>query len=289
MTIELDYLQHTCNTYLNSFRQKRQLTKELELYHIRQYQDHDNQDSLNILVESCMSFVQVIAKEFKNYSNIQFIDLVQEGSIGLLIAIKKYDIKSDIRLLTYASYWIRAYMYEYIVKNAKIYKIVSNSQQRKLFFNIRRYRDGRSLTDVEIEMISKELNVDKSDVIDMERKLFTQDVYLDHLNDDDGNFQTPTFDTTDLIDHNNDVCENFLNENHTHDIIVCVHKAVNALPEKQRYVVNNRLLSEQKATLETIGKQICVTSERVRQIEKNAIEMLRDALEPMLVDIEYNF
>ena len=266
------------------------LDKDTELEYIVGYQVTGDKYLLDALVESSKSYIHQLAYEHRKLNDDVYEDLIQEGICGLVIAIGKFEPENDVRLLTYAAHWIRAYMLEYLVRNHKTCRVVHNQYQRKLFFNLHKYRtDKKSFTREDIQRISDDLCVPVEDVIAMEQRLFSYDVHFDQ-HDPDSEHYNGEASIDDLIfkdtQSNFSTAEDECSEDQYHlNISDEILNAVSQLSPKQQTIIKKRWLEDNKKnTLSEIGIEYKISAERVRQLEGTALRKLRHLLAPLAIE-----
>lgn len=266
------------------------LDKDTELEYIVGYQVTGDKYLLDALVESSKSYIHQLAYEHRKLNDDVYEDLIQEGICGLVIAIGKFEPENDVRLLTYAAHWIRAYMLEYLVRNHKTCRVVHNQYQRKLFFNLHKYRtDKKSFTREDIQRISDDLCVPVEDVVAMEQRLFSYDVHFDQ-HDPDSEHYNGEASIDDLIfkdtQSNFSTAEDECSEDQYHfNISDEILNAVSQLSPKQQTIIKKRWLEDNKKnTLSEIGIEYKISAERVRQLEGTALRKLRHLLAPLAIE-----
>ncbi|MDY6993412.1 MAG: RNA polymerase sigma factor RpoH, partial [Pseudomonadota bacterium] len=252
-----------------SIDEERELAKRL-------HQEEDL-EAAQVLVMSHLRFVMHIAYSYRGYGLPQ-ADLIQEGNIGLMKAIKRFDPNVGVRLVSFAVHWIRAEIHEYILRNWRIVKVATTKSQRKLFFNLRSAKKRLGwLTQAEVESIAEELGVSARDVVEMEQRLNSQDLAFDaHTDEEDDNDSLPPsgyledyqFDPGMMIEQNEW-------EKHGHGQL---HQALEQLDERSRDILQKRWLNEHKATLQELADYYHVSAERIRQIENNALRKLKKSI-----------
>ena len=241
----------------------------IELY------ENGNLSAAKKLVLAHMRFVAFIAHGYKGYG-LEQADLIQEGTIGLMKAVKRFNPYKKVRLSSFAVYWIRAEIHEYIFKNWKIVKVATTKAQRKLFFKLRQAKSHiyQSLTSDQAEEIATNLGVRKKDVIEMESRLQLSDVAFE-VNDDEDTYTPEQY----LSDPGDTPEQLLLNDNSQRDQNNKLYQALNTLDERSIDILRSRYLKEKKSTLHTLADKYGVSAERVRQLEYKAIKKLKERLE----------
>ena len=246
------------------------LSAESERSLARDFCEDGDLDAARQLVMANLRFVVYVAKSYSGYG-LSESDLIQEGNLGLMKAIKRFDPEYGVRLVSYAVHWIKAEIHEYILKNWRIVKIATTKSQRKLFFNLRRVKKNLgSLTESEILKVAKDLNVSPTEVRHMEGRLSNKDEVFEVQGDQ---FLSPA---DFLSDPSNDPAT--IIENNDHEIAQRdkLTKAFSALEERSREIIRRRWLSEPKATLSDLAGEFGISAERVRQLEKTALKRIRE-------------
>lgn len=241
----------------------------IELY------ENGNLSAAKKLVLAHMRFVAFIAHGYKGYG-LEQADLIQEGTIGLMKAVKRFNPYKKVRLSSFAVYWIRAEIHEYIFKNWKIVKVATTKAQRKLFFKLRQAKSHiyQSLTSDQAEEIATNLGVRKKDVIEMESRLQLSDVAFE-VNDDEDTYTPEQY----LSDPGDTPEQLLLNDNSQRDQNNKLYQALSTLDERSIDILRSRYLKEKKSTLHTLADKYGVSAERVRQLENKAIKKLKERLE----------
>jgi len=241
----------------------------IELY------ENDDLSAAKKLVLAHMRFVAFIAHGYKGYG-LEQADLIQEGTIGLMKAVKRFNPYKKVRLSSFAVYWIRAEIHEYIFKNWKIVKVATTKAQRKLFFKLRQAKAHiyQSLTSDQAEEIATDLGVRKKDVIEMESRLQLSDVAFE-VNDDEDTYTPQQY----LSDPGETPEQLLLNDNSQQDQHNKLYQALSSLDERSIDILQSRYLKEEKSTLHTLAGKYGVSAERVRQLENKAIKKLKERLE----------
>lgn len=234
-------------------------------------------ESARELVLAHLRFVVHIARSYSGYG-LSEADLVQEGNVGLMKAVKRFDPTKGVRLVSFAVHWIKAEMHEFILRNWRIVKVATTKAQRKLFFNLRSAKKTLNwLSPEETRAIAQDLGVDEAEVQRMEGRLTSRDVAFDLPvdGDDDDAWQAPQYYLEDL---SGDPARAVEAEDSAKDGEERLHQALSALDERSRDIVSRRWLVEQKATLHELAADHGVSAERIRQLEANAMKKLRSAL-----------
>ncbi len=252
------------------------LEKKEEIKLIKLWQTKKDEKSLEKILKSYMRLIVSVANKYLHYG-LPREDLVQEGIVGIMNAIEKFDLSKGFRLSTYSKWWIRALIQEYILKNWSIVKAGSSASQKALFFNLNKlkkiinYNSFEFMGNNEVQKVAKILKVKSSQVETMENRLTLGDQSLNQTLSDDSN---------------NDLMSLLKDESPTQDIILeqtyndkekkdTLYKAINQLKDREKIIILNRKLEEKAKTLEEMGKKLNISKERVRQIENKALQNLR--------------
>ncbi|MES2720210.1 MAG: RNA polymerase sigma factor RpoH [Pseudomonadota bacterium] len=264
-------------SYIQSVSRVAVLTADEERALAERLHFHDDLDAARQLVLAHLRFVVHIAKSYSGYGLPQ-ADLIQEGNIGLMKAVKRFDPTMGVRLVSFAVHWIKAEIHEYVIKNWRIVKIATTKAQRKLFFNLRSMKkSSRGLTQAEAAAIAEDLNVSTRDVFEMEGRLLSHDTALEGSIDDDDE-KAAKAPIHYLEDHRYDpalLVEADDTESRNTDSLMA---AIHALDTRSQAILARRWLSEDKATLHELADEFGVSAERIRQLEKNAMDKVRAAL-----------
>tara|TARA_Y100001949_G_scaffold174612_1_gene182416 strand:+ start:443 stop:1336 length:894 start_codon:yes stop_codon:yes gene_type:complete len=237
----------------------------------------DDLEAARKLVLAHLRFVVHIAKTYSGYG-LSEADLIQEGNIGLMKAVRRFNPEIGVRLVSFAVHWIKAEMHEYILRNWKIVKIATTKAQRKLFFNLRSKKKSLSwLTEAEIKAISKDLKVKPSDVKEMEKRLYGLDLSFDPLDNKEED-EIPFSPARYLEDSSADPAEIFEKETLSKLNSDSLHKALQNLDDRSREIIQDRWLNEDKYTLLDLAEKYNISAERVRQIEQNAMKKIRRSI-----------
>lgn len=273
------YLQQD-NTNLASFLKVANsapvLTAEHEANLARDFRDNESVEAARELVVSQLRHVIHVAKGFTGYG-LPVADLIQEGNIGLMKAVKNFDPERGIRLVSYAVHWIKAEIYEYVLKNWKIVKVATTKAQRKLFFNLRKARKSLSaMTEQETQDLAQNLDVPVKAVRDMEVRMTSSDVAFDGADSDDDDFVTsPSGYLPDMRFNPEELVMKNETSNNNRDSL---HSAIADLDDRSKDILQRRWLSEEKATLHELAAEYNVSAERIRQIEKRAMQKMKGQL-----------
>ena len=222
-----------------------------------------------------MRFVAFIAHGYKGYG-LEQADLIQEGTIGLMKAVKRFNPHKKVRLSSFAVYWIRAEIHEYIFKNWKIVKVATTKAQRKLFFKLKKAKSNifQSLTNEQAKVIADDLGVKEKDVIEMESRLQLNDVAFE-VNDDEDAYTPEHY----VADPGKNPEQLVLSDKSQEDQHKRLYQALSSLDQRSIEILQSRYLKEEKETLHTLADKYGVSAERVRQLENKAIKKLKERLE----------
>jgi RNA polymerase sigma-32 factor len=267
----------TFDSYLSIVARMPKLSAEQEYDLAVRYRDEADLGAARELVMSNLRFVAHVARGYAGYG-LPLADIVQEGNIGLMKAVKRFDPDMGVRLVSFAVHWIKAEIHEFVIKNWRIVKVATTKAQRKLFFNLRKLKKDLSyLSPDDAEAIAENLDVDVKTVMEMERRLDGRDVSLDPMVDDDsddGSVAPIAY----LEQHNADpalLLENTDWQDRKEDLL---SDAMSNLDERSRDILTSRWLVEEKATLHELAARYNVSAERIRQLEQNAMKKLKAAV-----------
>ena len=240
--------------------------------------EHEDLDAARQLVVSQLRFVVHIARGYSGYG-LPLADLIQEGNIGLMKAVKRFDPDMGVRLVSFAVHWIKAEIHEFVIKNWKLVKVATTKAQRKLFFNLRKAkRNFGWLTKDETAAVANDLGVSERDVTEMEQRLYSHDVAFDPApNEDEDKPYSPALYLPNLQAGPEDSLEANDWDTHASDAL---EAALEDLDDRSREILQSRWLTEDKVTLHDLADKYGVSAERIRQIENNAIKKLRNAMVP---------
>jgi RNA polymerase sigma-32 factor len=275
LQVEKKFFSDSMNSPLLSKEQEQSLTKS--------WKNNKDPKALEKLILSYTKLVIRIASQFKHYG-LPFTDLVQEGHIGLLLAIEKFDVDRDLRFSTYSRWWVRATIQEYVLKNWSIVKTGSSSAQKSLFFNLRRFKINGEVNHEERKNIARLLGVKEKFISDRENHILKRDASLNTPLNSDTLEEWQNF----LVDNSQENIEDvFIKNDEKLRKKKWLVKALEALDEREKIIINSRHMCESPMTLEKIGKKLNISKERVRQIEAAAITKLKLKIKNFLIEKEY--
>jgi RNA polymerase sigma-32 factor len=260
-------------SYIQSVNRFPLLTEAEEVRLAREYREHEDLDAARQLVLSHLRLVVSIARGYLGYG-LPHSDLIQEGNVGLMKAVKRFDPERGVRLVSFAVHWIRAEIHEYILRNWRIVKVATTKAQRKLFFNLRSMKKGHgALTREETDAMAAELRVKPSDVSEMETRLGGQDVSLEPVGEDDED----SFGPIAYLSNHDDEPRRILEHQETERLrSEGLARALGSLDARSRRIIEARWLREQDSlTLHDLAAEFGVSAERIRQIEAQAMKKMR--------------
>ena len=264
--------------YISTVNQIPILTAEQEKNLAERYYYNEDLDAAKMLVMSHLRFVVHIARTYAGYGLPQG-DLIQEGNLGLMKAVKRFDPTMGVRLVSFAVHWIKAEIHEYVIRNWRIVKIATTKAQRKLFFNLRSLKkSSKKLTLDEAQAIANDLNVTPEQVLEMEGRLTAYDAAFESQNDDDDDSNAPVAPALYLEDNRYDPARLVEDEDWEEQSTSALHNAMGALDDRSRNILQRRWLDEDKSTLHELAAEYNVSAERIRQLEKNAMEKIKVAM-----------
>ena len=257
------------DTYISHIMSIPPLSTEEEVALGRNLQSTNDLESAKKLIMHNLRYVIYIAKSYSGYG-LNLNDLVQEGNIGLMKAVKKYDPEKNLKLITFAVYWIKSEIHEFVIKNWKIVKVATTKSQRKLFFNLRSKKSTLStLSNKEAISIAQDLGVPLKDVIEMEKRMNNYDLAIE--DDDDENASPSLFLTSSELEP-----DQILENEEKNLLNTKLYAVINKLDERSKDIVKSRWLSTSKLTLEDLSKKYGVSRERIRQIENESMLKLKE-------------
>ena len=264
--------------YISTVNQIPILTAEQEKELAERYYYDQDLDAAKMLVMSHLRFVVHIARSYAGYGLPQG-DLIQEGNLGLMKAVKRFDPNMGVRLVSFAVHWIKAEIHEYVIRNWRIVKIATTKAQRKLFFNLRSLKkSSKKLTLEEAQSIANDLNVTAEQVLEMEGRLTAYDAAFEAQGDDDDEGSTYVAPALYLEDNRYDPARLVENEDYEEQSTSALHEAMEQLDDRSRNILQRRWLDDDKSTLHELAAEYNVSAERIRQLEKNAMEKIRVAM-----------
>ena len=250
------------------------LTREEEVELATKFRRDTDLNAARQLVLSHLRFVVHIARGYSGYG-LPVGDLIQEGNVGLMKAVKRFDPSVGVRLVSFAVHWIRAEIHEYVLRNWRLVKIATTKSQRKLFFNLRKFKKNLGwLTESETKAIALDLGVTTSEVTDMEQRLSSRDLSFDPT--PDGDDEDSSYSPSAYLQHPEaDPSVAVERQQWDEDTTDRLAQAMQSLDERSQHILRSRWMTEEKATLHELADKYSVSAERIRQIEANAIKKLR--------------
>lgn len=264
--------------YISTVNQIPILTAEQEKELAERYFNDQDLDAAKMLVMSHLRFVVHIARSYAGYGLPQG-DLIQEGNLGLMKAVKRFDPNMGVRLVSFAVHWIKAEIHEYVIRNWRIVKIATTKAQRKLFFNLRSLKkSSKKLTLEEAKSIANDLNVTPEQVLEMEGRLTAYDAAFEAQGEDSDDAPTYVAPALYLEDNRYDPARLIENEDYEEQSTNALHQAMGQLDDRSRNILQRRWLDDDKSTLHELAAEYNVSAERIRQLEKNAMEKIKVAM-----------
>ncbi len=261
--------------YLSQIKQYPLLSPEEEFVMAARYQEKEDVEAAHKLITSNLRFVVKVALEYKGYG-VKLLDIIQEGNIGLMVALKKFDPHKGYRFISYAIWWIRAYIQNFIIKSWSLVKMGTTQVQKKLFYKMGKIKGlaHEERQEEKIEELAQELNVRGSDIAEMQKRFAGRDLSLDAKLDRD---QGISF--LDLLPDLSPGQEDLLGEREEDEALRDeVGEALEDLSERERFIVRHRIMADDPMTLQELGDQFDISRERIRQIESEALRKLKDKL-----------
>jgi RNA polymerase sigma-32 factor len=261
------------DSYIDRVSQIPVLSKEDEVALAVRFRSEADLDAARQLVLSHLRFVVHIARGYLGYG-LPMGDLVQEGNVGLMKAVKRFDPAVGVRLVSFAVHWIRAEIHEYVLRNWRLVKVATTKSQRKLFFNLRKMKKNLAwLSEAETAAVARELGVDVADVREMEQRLSARDMSFDPTPESD---EEETYSPAMYLPASNaDPATEVENEEWEEDSTERLSMALEKLDERSRSILKRRWMTDNKATLHELAHEYGISAERVRQVESNAINKLK--------------
>lgn len=265
------YVSYVSNIKMLTAEEERDLAFKL-------YEDGDL-EAARKLIMSHLRFVAHIARSYSGYGLPQ-ADLIQEGNIGLMKAVKRFNPEVGVRLVSFAVHWIKAEIHEFVLKNWRIVKVATTKAQRKLFFNLRKNKKRLGwFSNEEVENVADSLGVSKKEVLEMESRMSNYDMAFDMGSDDEDSDATPYSPSLYLEAQNSDVAESVAQEQYETHTNQRLLSAIKTLDERSQDILYSRWLDEDnKTTLQELADKYSVSAERVRQLEKNAMKKIQGLL-----------
>ena len=264
--------------YISTVNQIPILTAEQEKELANRYYYDQDLDAAKMLVMSHLRFVIHIARSYAGYGLPQG-DLIQEGNLGLMKAVKRFDPNMGVRLVSFAVHWIKAEIHEYVIRNWRIVKIATTKAQRKLFFNLRSLKkSSKKLTLEEAKSIANDLNVTPAQVLEMEGRLTAYDAAFEAQGEDDDEGSTYVAPALYLEDNRYDPARLVEEEDYENQSTAALQDAMQKLDDRSRNILQRRWLDDDKSTLHELAAEYNVSAERIRQLEKNAMEKMKVAM-----------
>lgn len=269
-------------SYINWVNQVPLLSLEEEQELAQRLKQHNDLEAARKLVMSHLRFVVKIARGYSGYG-LQQADLIQEGNIGLMKAVKRFDPSVGVRLVSFAVHWIRAEIHEFVLRNWRIVKIATTKAQRKLFFNLRKQAKKRGwFSNDEVNAVAEQLNVSHKDVRQMEARLNNYDESFDGSDDGDGGESGSSWTTAPahyLEDKRNQNPATLLEKSDwSNDQETRLYRALQTLDERSQDILQQRWLNKEKSTLHELAEKYKISAERIRQLEQNAMNKMREAM-----------
>lgn len=258
------------DSYIHNFKNAPILSKNEELILTKKFKEKNDLNAIKQLIESNLKYIIKIAIKYEGYGII-VKDLIQEGVIGFIKSVKNFDPTKNIRLISFAVYWIKSEIHEYIIKNLRLVKIASTKSQKKLFFNLKKVKPSNWFSENEVKVVSNLLNTKTDDVIYMESRLNKLDISLDFtLNNDE-------FDSSNnfVLNSENDTSFVVENENWNIFLVKRLREAFKHLDERSKNILKERWLLKKKSTLKKLAARYNLSLERVRQLESNALKKVK--------------
>jgi RNA polymerase sigma-32 factor len=270
---DLPVVKNSLESYLARINQFPLLTPEEEFNLATRYRKDNDLEAAHKMITSNLRFVVKVAFEYKSYG-VKLLDLIQEGNIGLMMAVKKFDPYKGYRFISYAIWWIKAYIQNYIIKTWSLVKIGTTQAQKKLFYKIGKVRKALEAdreNESRYELLANDLDVSKEDIKEMEQRMSSRDLSLDSPFSEDHEL-TPL----ELLQEGSPNQEEELMEKEEKSILEEeVGRAMKRLNEKEAFVIRHRVMSDSPLTLQELGDQLKLSRERVRQIESEALKKLK--------------
>ncbi|VAX76973.1 RNA polymerase sigma factor RpoH [Serratia symbiotica] len=272
--------QGSLEGYIRATNTYPMLTAEEELNLAERLHYQGDLEAAKRLILSHLRFVAHIARSYSGYGLPQ-ADLIQEGNIGLMKAVRRFNPEVGVRLVSFAVHWIKAEIHEYVLRNWRIVKIATTKAQRKLFFNLRKTKQRLGwFNQDEVELVARELGVTSKDVREMESRMAAQDMAFDPAPADEARDEQSLAPVLYLQDKSSDFAEDIEEDNWESNAVDKLACALEDLDERSQHIIRARWLeNDNKSTLQELADKFGVSAERVRQLEKNAMKKLKIAIE----------
>ena len=274
----LPVVSNSLDFYMAQINQFQILSPEEEFALALQYREKGDIEAAHKLITSNLRFVVKIALEYNNYG-VKLLDLIQEGNVGLMMAVKKFDPRRGYRFISYAVWWIRAYIQNFIIKSWSLVKIGTTQAQKKLFYKLGKVRRLLEAPQGDhpqsYQDIAKDLGVKEEEIHEMEQRMGRRDLSLDLPFDDDKELTPLEL----LSDGSPDQEDRLIQSQDAQILRNEISKALERLTERERYIITHRIMSDNPLTLREIGDTFQLSRERVRQIEKEALTKLRSDMQ----------
>ncbi|TMN19499.1 RNA polymerase sigma factor RpoH [Pseudoxanthomonas sp. X-1] len=263
------------DAYIGAVHQIPVLTVDEEQALAHRFRDANDLDAARELVHSHLRFVVHVARGYSGYG-LQLGDLIQEGNIGLMKAVKRFDPDMGVRLVSFAVHWIRAEMHEFILKNWRIVKVATTKAQRKLFFNLRKSKTRLGwMNAAEVSAVAKDLNVSEREVVEMESRLSGRDIGFDAPSDEDDDHAPPS-PAAYLMANEEDPSQAYERADSEDNQLELLREGMANLDQRSRDIIARRWLdADAKVTLQELADEYGVSAERIRQIEANALKKMK--------------
>jgi RNA polymerase sigma-32 factor len=263
------------DAYIGAVHQIPVLSVDDEQALARRFREQEDLDAARELVHSHLRFVVHVARGYNGYG-LPLGDLIQEGNIGLMKAVKRFDPQVGVRLVSFAVHWIRAEMHEYIIKNWRIVKVATTKAQRKLFFNLRKSKTRLGwLNADEVRAVAADLNVSEREVLEMESRLSGRDIGFDAPSDEDDD-RAPPAPAAYLMAHEEDPSQAYERADSEDNQLELLREGLSRLDARSRDIIKRRWLdADSKITLQELADEYGVSAERIRQVEANALKKMK--------------
>ena len=267
----------TLEFYMTQVKQFKLLSREEEHDLAVRYHRYGDLEAAQRLICANLRFVVKIAHEYRRYG-MKMLDLIQEGNIGLMMAVKKFDPERGLRLISYAVWWIKAYIHNYIIRSWSMVKIGTTQAQKKLFFKLNQVRKvfQQRGDDYPASDLANELDVREEELVEMEQRISARDTSIDIPLTEGSDYTL--LDT--LPDSRENQEDHFIKNEQEKALANKIQSALSTLNERERNIVQARILSENPVTLQDLANKYQVSRERIRQLEKNALQKIKTSLTP---------